>query len=1056
MSRLTRILTCLGIALSLTLVVTLSLSGTAHADSFTVDTAEDSLDAAVDCGSVTAGSLPGPDGKTSLREAICAANNNSGPDSIAFSASIFGTGGVITITQGTLTIENDDDTSIDGDLDDDGEPEVEVRYDSGTVGSGGGLIYVRSSNNYIEGLSVTNSPENGVYIVGAGTQADDNQIVNCWLGLDLSGAERGNSAHGVRIVYVAGGPSSSADGNVIQDSVLSGNGGRGVSVQEATATQVLSNTVGLDPSGATTRPNGSSGIALFSAPTTTVQTNLVSGNGGSGIYITGTQMVTITGNTIGLDESGSVASNQGTGGINVYANAVTLTIRGNTISGNRGNGIYLGEGTTGATIAGNAIGTDAAGTTGLGNGRSTNKDGIQMSNAYSNTIGGPNPADRNVIAHNGRAGVFISGEQADFNVVQNNHIGTGVSGSEDLGNGDDGSSEDTGDGGVYLYEGTDHTLVRDNLIRFNYIGLRLSGGSGPLVTPPQHNQVLTNTVTNNDKYGVVNQSTHRNESFPTPADGDNLIQNNEISATGEGCASAWCTGIGVFNYGGSPHIVSNTIGQNKSFGIVNRVYFGTDGPDDAADDLLSMPTVAGNVIGGNGDDGIQSRDTTPLNKATLLDDNTFSNNNGEPHISQRWFVAVEVVSDTETLRSGLAVTITRQDGGQVCPGGPCTGSDFASAGGDEGIWGASGISYTDVENVDYGTTTWFEVIEYEVNWQGNWMTYTSHLVEVGGQEQGSRYFDFDGITTTEEISGEVNLPFCVTTGITGTDHSLCRYQIAQVPVFVSFSDGDWDDDGIPDEEEGSGDSDGDGTPDYQDDDSDNDGIPDATEGEGDSDGDGTPDYLDDDSDDDGIPDATEGSVDSDGDGTPDYRDTDSDNDGIADSAEGSGDTDGDGDENFRDEDSDDDGTPDGVDTDSDNDGIPNTVEGLVDNPGVDDDSSLDSDGDGLPDYLDTDSDGDGRLDDDEYYGGGSDATFCSNPAGRDSDGDGTVNCQDNDVDEDGIPNYLDTDSDDDGVPDAQEPSGTNDPPFQHGDVPAWIDPIYGLYLPVVEGDLTSS
>ena len=79
------------------------------------------------------------------------------------------------------------------------------------------------------------------------------------------------------------------------------------------------------------------------------------------------------------------------------------------------------------------------------------------------------------------------------------------------------------------------------------------------------------------------------------------------------------------------------------------------------------------------------------------------------------------------------------------------------------------------------STTWFEVLEYEVDWQGNPVTYTSHLVEVGGDEMGSHYFDFDGITTTQEISGEVNLPFCRATGIlSDSDHSLCRYQIAQI------------------------------------------------------------------------------------------------------------------------------------------------------------------------------------------------------------------------------------------------------------------------------------
>lgn len=68
-------------------------------------------------------------------------------------------------------------------------------------------------------------------------------------------------------------------------------------------------------------------------------------------------------------------------------------------------------------------------------------------------------------------------------------------------------------------------------------------------------------------------------------------------------------------------------------------------------------------------------------------------------------------------------------------------------------------------------------------------------------------------------------------------------------------------------------------------DSDGDGLLDTFEGTGDADGDGTPDYLDPDSDDDGLPDAVEGSDDPDSDTIPNYLDPDSDGDGYLDSSE---------------------------------------------------------------------------------------------------------------------------------------------------------------------------
>jgi Mg-chelatase subunit ChlD len=65
-------------------------------------------------------------------------------------------------------------------------------------------------------------------------------------------------------------------------------------------------------------------------------------------------------------------------------------------------------------------------------------------------------------------------------------------------------------------------------------------------------------------------------------------------------------------------------------------------------------------------------------------------------------------------------------------------------------------------------------------------------------------------------------------------------------------------------------------------DCDNDGIPNDVEGTGDIDGDKIPNYLDDDTDGDDIPDSVEGTGDIDGDRIPNYKDLDSDNDGIVD------------------------------------------------------------------------------------------------------------------------------------------------------------------------------
>ena len=1061
------------------------------ADDIIVDTLSDTMDAGGgNCVAVTVGSLPGADGNISLREAVCAATYTAGDDTITFSLS-----GVISVTHsdGDFHFRNAANGTlvIDGDNNDDGSPDVEVRYVSGGgVPNNTGLFRIDTSGNRIEGLSITNSPESGIYIAAdaSGEQADANVILNNWIGVDLVGDSRGNTSNGVRIIQYGDG--ISANDNVVQNNTISGNGGYGVRLRNVQGTRVMSNTVGLNLTGAVAYQNSSSGISLGGAEATivhtTIQGNVVSGNGGNGVYLENTQFITITDNIIGLDATGTQAlGNQSTSGAGIYASIAVsdVLVQDNVISGNSGYGINLRPTTTRVTIVGNKIGSDVTGAVGLGNGRTGNKDGIQITGAFSNTLGGSDPADSNVIVHNGRAGIFLSGADAAYNIIESNLIGVALDGT-DLGNGDGGNADDSGDGGLYVYDGAHHNVFRNNTIQYNYIGARFSGGDTDPSSylPPQYNQLLSNTVTLNDKYGVASLTTHRNITYVTPSSGDNLIQYNTITGTATLCGDAWCTGIGLFNYGASPYVLDNAIEDNASFGVVNRVYFGTDGPNDATDDLLSMPYIMRNTIGDNGQDGVQSRDTAPLNKATLLEDNVFADNAGQPHISQRWFVAVEVVSATTTIDTGLSVTITSQSGSMACPGGQCVGDVFASAGASDGVWGPTGIDYDNVEDAPTGLATWFEVIEYEVasSSPATYTYLTSHLVQAGGTYQGVRYFDFNGITTTEEITDDVNLPFCLVTGIDGDSaNQLCRYQIAQVNVFAGADDADGD--GIPDGDEGTGDTDGDGIPDYLDEDSDNDGVPDDEEGTGDSDCDGIPDYQDDDddgdgvltadeydADGDGIPDDEDGDgipdylepddQDTDGDGTPDNEDPDDDGDGIptADEydADGDGipdDADGDGIPDYLepdDEDTDGDGIPNNEDPDDDGDGIPTADEYDADGDGIPDDA----DGDGIPDYLepdDQDTDGDGTPDNEDADDDGDGiptAQECGDTdtggppyACSDTDGDGIpdyLESNDADTDGDGIPDNQDDDDDGDGIPTADEGNGDTD-----GDgIPDYLEP----------------
>ena len=85
-------------------------------------------------------------------------------------------------------------------------------------------------------------------------------------------------------------------------------------------------------------------------------------------------------------------------------------------------------------MIGNRIGTNAAGTAAIA-GASV---GVVINDSPSNVVGGPNLADRNIISGNSVVGVYIALAGARGNVVQNNYIGTDVSGLVGIPNGIDG------------------------------------------------------------------------------------------------------------------------------------------------------------------------------------------------------------------------------------------------------------------------------------------------------------------------------------------------------------------------------------------------------------------------------------------------------------------------------------------------------------------------------------------------------------------------------------------------------------------------------------------
>jgi hypothetical protein len=150
--------------------------------------------------------------------------------------------------------------------------------------------------------------------------------------------------------------------------------------------------------------------------------NLISGNNLYGIFLDNCTFTTIQGNYIGTDATGTSDVGNSSGGI--YISAGTDNMVGgavpearNIISGNNGTGIYLSGANT-AKIIGNYIGTDVTGVLPIGNFR-----GIALySDTNQTTIGGMGSGENNIIAFNNGVGIYLTGAGTDNNQISGNAI----------------------------------------------------------------------------------------------------------------------------------------------------------------------------------------------------------------------------------------------------------------------------------------------------------------------------------------------------------------------------------------------------------------------------------------------------------------------------------------------------------------------------------------------------------------------------------------------------------------------------------------------------------
>lgn len=249
------------------------------------------------------------------------------------------------------------------------------------------------------------------------------------IGVDRTGSvQTGNSCTGITL--------ESSNNIAVVSNLISGQTIYGMHIDGAANSFIIANLIGTDITGTRALPNENAGIALTAEnnPTTNIVIvqNLISGNGngiivGSLFFNRGTTLNLITGNLIGTDITGTRPLGNAENGIWVVdsGNIIgTMFDGGNTISGNGENGILISSSATNTTVFGNFIGTDLTGLFPVGN----KKNGIQLgtaggqNSAFSNTIGGVEPGQGNVISGNGLNGIQIQSFSTG-NVIYGNLIG---------------------------------------------------------------------------------------------------------------------------------------------------------------------------------------------------------------------------------------------------------------------------------------------------------------------------------------------------------------------------------------------------------------------------------------------------------------------------------------------------------------------------------------------------------------------------------------------------------------------------------------------------------
>jgi hypothetical protein len=363
------------------------------------------------------------------------------------------------------------------------------------ISNGTSAAGLRAANNYFVSGIATISPTAASLLTISAPLVLDAQMQPGWTTtpiVELNGTSAGALQNGLTV---------SGGGTIIRGFVVNRFANHGIYLITAGGNAVQGNYIGTNAAGTAASANGLHGIFANNIAnnliggTTTAARNVISGNGGSGVYILGAAATgnSVQGNYIGTNAAGTSAVANGFTGVWVEAapnNTIggTAAGAGNVVSGNTNHGVYLYSSTSGTLVQGNYIGTSASGTAAIPN----QVHGVTISaGASNNTIGGTTIAARNVISGNQIAGVRLATTTTSDNTIAGNYIGVDVSGTAALGN---------GTYGVFL-EATNTTIGGATAASSNVIANNGADGIA-VVNISLGNGILRNAIYSNAGLGI--------------------------------------------------------------------------------------------------------------------------------------------------------------------------------------------------------------------------------------------------------------------------------------------------------------------------------------------------------------------------------------------------------------------------------------------------------------------------------------------------------------------------------------------------------------------------